>query len=352
MKRLTYISAFSKDLSRAEVAKIEEVSIRNNKRDGLTGALFCFRDLFYQVIEGDEADIDRCYTRILKDPRHKDIFCLNVETNITQRLYGDWAMKTVVLEDSQEELLLPIRNLMDSMARTHFILGKYAPERVISDIQSGVNPLLQRSFHTERIVLFADIMASTTLTEALRTEVIAGMLDRFYDLANGAILAEGGTISKLTGDGMMSYFPIDKPDHAIRASLRILRELGEYRNSLSPDDKRGLLYAGIGISAGKVLEGSIGSEDRKDYTLLGDPVNSAARLESVTRKVGYGLVFDSRLRNLLSHDVVVKKLGMYQPKGKTIHLEIFTLPVPEAKLDQTSQELRERILGTRAGAAA
>ncbi|HNE24498.1 MAG TPA: BLUF domain-containing protein, partial [Leptospiraceae bacterium] len=71
MKRLTYISNFSQPLARNEIERIGEVSVRNNARDGLTGALFCFHDVFYQVIEGEEQAIERCYSRILKDSRHK-----------------------------------------------------------------------------------------------------------------------------------------------------------------------------------------------------------------------------------------------------------------------------------------
>lgn len=347
MKRLTYISAFARPLSREEIESIGQKSILNNTRDGLTGALFCFRDLFYQILEGEDESIERCYARILADPRHKDIFCLNVETGIQERLYGDWAMKTVLLDESQEDLLRPLRNMMDSLARTHMILEKYAPEQIIQTIQKGLNPLDMPSFHTERVVLFADMMSSTTLTESLRAEVMADMLHSFYEITNRAIKASGGTISKLTGDGLMAHYATDQASAALEASLHILKDLAAYRARHNASDPRSLLYSGIGISAGSVLEGSIGSDERRDYTLLGDPVNSAARLESVTRKTGWALVFDSRFRNLAGSEYRMKRLGQYQPKGKTETLEIFTLPHPAVRLDLSPIQLRDRIAETK-----
>lgn len=351
MKRLTYISAFSGPLSRAEIENIGQKSVANNQRDGLTGALFCFRDLFYQILEGEEGAIDRCYARILADSRHKDIFCLNVEAGIKERQYGDWAMKTVVLEDSQEDLLRPLRNMMDSLARTHMILEKYAPEQIIQTIQRGLNPLEMKSFHTERVVLFADIMASTTLTESLRAEVMADILHAFYEIGNRAIKQGGGTISKLTGDGLMAHFTPDAARAALEASLEIQRSLAAYRQKFPSSDPRSLLFAGIGISAGAVLEGSIGSEERKDYTLLGDPVNSAARLESVTRKTGWSLVFDSRFRNLLGSSQPLKRLGQYQPKGKKETLEIFTVAESATRLSISPAQLRDSIAHFKPSAA-
>ncbi|HNA79297.1 MAG TPA: BLUF domain-containing protein, partial [Turneriella sp.] len=99
MKRLTYISSFSRPMSNKEIDEIGERSVKNNTRDGLTGVLFCFNNIFYQILEGPEDALNRCYARILKDSRHTDIFCLEVE-NITTRQYGDWAMKTVRLDES------------------------------------------------------------------------------------------------------------------------------------------------------------------------------------------------------------------------------------------------------------
>ncbi|MBL8018025.1 MAG: BLUF domain-containing protein [Leptospirales bacterium] len=349
MKRLTYVSIFSRELSAQEVEAIGALSVRNNTRDGLTGALFCFKDIFYQILEGDDKKVDACYARILNDDRHTDIFCLKVEMDIRSRFYGDWAMKTVLLDSAQEELLIPLRNMLDSLARTHFILGKYAPEQILRTIQEGLNPLDQPSFHTSRVVLFSDIMGSTTLTESLRAEVLADMLSAYYEIANRCIARAGGTISKLTGDGLMAYFPIEKAQAAVEASLDLLGELGEYRKRQRSGDPRELLYAGVGISAGPVLEGSIGSDVRKDYTLLGDAVNSAARLESTTRKVGRTLVFDSRLRDLLPRNRAVKRLGLYQPKGKLERLEIFTIPEEATNIGLTQAELKEKMSRFKSG---
>lgn len=252
-------------------------------------------------------------------------------------------MKTVILEESGEAILVALRNMMDGLSSTHRILERYAPAEILQTMQKGRNPLSENSSMTERVVIFADILASTTLTEVLPAETMALLLADYYEIANAAIVESGGTISKLTGDGLMAHFETGKADSALDASIRIIHRINDLRSRAESHDPRKFLYSGIGISAGRVLEGSIGSDLRKDYTLLGDPVNSAARLESVTRKTGHAIVFDSRFRSLLRKERTLKKLGRYLPKGKTDQLQIFTIPEDAIKFHITSESLRKSI---------
>lgn len=344
MKRLTYISSFSRPLGKDEIDQIAAKSIENNSRDGLTGVLFCFNNIFYQILEGDEQMLDKCYARILSDNRHNNIFCLEIEKDIKERYYADWAMKTVRLEESNDSLIMPVRTMLNSLAKTHYILERYSPQIILNGIQQGENPLEWEPFNAERIVLFSDIMASTTLTESNSVEAMSLLLRTYYEICNRVITQSGGVISKLTGDGIMAYFTWDEADKAIEAAATILKELQAVRKAHSPNDIRNLLYAGIGLAGGKVREGNIGSELKKDYTLLGDAVNTAARLEAVTRKVRYALVFDTSIVHRLNKAYNLKKLGKYQPKGKTEMLDLFTLDEPYIKMVSSHGSLKDRII--------
>lgn len=325
MKRLTYISTFSRPLSNVEIDEIGERSIKNNTRDGLTGVLFCFNNIFYQILEGPDDALNRCYARILKDNRHKDIFCLEVE-NITTRQYGDWAMKTVRLDESNDSLIKPIRTMLNALARTHYVLERYSPREVIRGLQAGENPLTWVLKNNERTILFSDIFSSTTFAESLPSDQFERLLGVYYDIANRSVVENGGTISKLTGDGMMAYFSRGRESDALNAAIEICRRLDDARSSAKAGDPVQYLYAGVGLCTGTVREGNIGSALKYDYTLLGDSVNSAARLESVTRKVDALVVFDqSLLKGMENPPSGLRKLGLYQPKGKAEDLSIYTV---------------------------
>jgi len=347
MKRLTYISKFSRPIPPAEVEEIGTRSVRNNTRDGLTGVLFCFNDVFFQIIEGPADSINRCYARILKDPRHKDIFCLEVENDITERKFGDWAMKTVRLEESSDSLIQPIRTMLGTLARTHYVLERYSPREVLTGLQSGDNPLAWKLKSTERTILFSDIFSSTTFAEVLTGDKFESLIEVYYDIVNRSIVENGGTISKLTGDGVMAYFKASESAAAVDAAIEIARRLDDSRAAAKDDSPIKYLYAGMGLASGMVREGNVGSSLKYDYTLLGDSVNSAARLESVTRKVNSLVIFDESVLKNLSQPSNLKKLGSYVPKGKSESLKIYSVDLPYTRRGIELAKLKDAIRGLR-----
>jgi len=344
MKRLTYISSFSQPLTADEVAQIGDRSVTNNTRDGLTGVLFCFNNVFYQILEGPEDALNRCYARILKDPRHKDIFCLEVENDIAQREFGDWAMKTVRLDESGDSLIRPIRTMLNSLARTHYVLERYSPHEVLTGLQKGDNPLGWTLKTSEKTILFADLFSSTTFAENLHSAAFERLLSVFYEIANRSVTENGGTISKLTGDGLMAYFKSGDAGNALNAAIEICRRLDDVRKNAKEGDPTALLYAGIGLCSGQVREGNVGSKLKYDYTLLGDSVNSAARLQSVTRKVDALVVFDDSLLSRIDTPSALRGLGLYQPKGKSEHLKIYSVNYPYTRRTIDLVELKRRIV--------
>lgn len=336
----------------AEIDEIGKRSVTNNTRDGLTGVLFCFNNVFYQILEGPEDALNRCYTRILKDPRHKDIFCLEVENNITKREFGDWAMKTVRLDESGDSLIRPIRTMLNSLARTHYVLERYSPLEVLTGLQKGEDPLGWTLKTNEKTILFSDIFSSSTFAETLSSAEFEKLLTAYYEITNRSIAENGGTLSKLTGDGLMAYFKAGDAGRALDASLEICRRLDDLRNAAPEGSPLRLLYAGIGLCSGVVREGNIGSVHKFDYTLLGDSVNSAARLESVTRKVDALIVFDESLLKQIERPSALRTLGLYQPKGKTEQLKIYSVNYPYTRRKIQVSELKTAIMALKNNRAA
>ena len=126
-------------------------------------------------------------------------------------------------------------------------------------------------------ILFADIRGFTALAEKLPPGEVALQLNRFYELASRAIFRRDGTLDKLVGDQVMGFFgaPIGRDDHARRA-VATAREILRSVQELEAGDG---LNVGIGISSGAAFVGNVGGGEVTDYTVVGDTVNVAARLQ-------------------------------------------------------------------------
>ncbi|MFN3605323.1 MAG: BLUF domain-containing protein [Leptonema sp. (in: bacteria)] len=344
MKRLSYISKFSRPLSKEELKQIAEVSIRNNSRDNLTGVLFSFNDIFYQILEGPEDKLQECYLRILKDNRHTNIYNLEIEENIKERLYPDWAMNTIILEETKDSLMIPLRNILNSITKNFLILNKYVIDKIINSVQIGDNPLNWKLIETEKIVMFTDIFFSSTFGEILPKDDLLNLLNIYYKTVNQIIKQHNGEILKLTGDGVLAYFEISEINNSINAGIEICKELDNIRKNSKDYLKN--LYTGIGITAGKIIEGNIGSEVKYDYTVIGDPVNRASRLESITRKLNYFLVFDEYFLKYLKNDNNYKiiKLGKYKPKSKTESIYIYSIEQETTKRKISLEKISSNII--------
>ena len=127
-------------------------------------------------------------------------------------------------------------------------------------------------------VMFVDIRGFTSMAEQLNPAEVAVQLNRFYEIATRAIFRFDGTLDKLVGDQVMAFFgaPIDRNDHPQRAVGTAREIMGEVM-AMGGADRLGI---GIGISTGEAFVGNVGGGEVTDYTVLGDTVNVAARLES------------------------------------------------------------------------
>jgi adenylate cyclase len=131
-------------------------------------------------------------------------------------------------------------------------------------------------------VMFVDLIGSTALAEVLSPHQVVDTLNAFFDAVAGAVAAEGGWVNKFEGDGALCVFgaPADQPDHAARA-LRAARTLRDRLATLA--EAYPGIDAGIGVSSGTVVAGNVGTESRYEYTLIGGPVNEAARLTELSK---------------------------------------------------------------------
>ena len=174
---------------------------------------------------------------------------------------------------------------------------------------------------TEATLLFSDVRSFTTITESLGAQGTVSLLNEYFDIMVGAISEQGGMVDKFIGDAIMAGFGIpiandDDEDRGVRAGINMIKRLWEW-NELREKEGKIPIDMGLGLNTDKVVSGNIGSSKRMDYTMIGDGVNLAARLESACK---------SYSARILISDFTYKKLkGTYQiryiddvvVKGKT-----------------------------------
>lgn len=328
MKRLTYISKFARDLTPAHIETLGSSAAIKNRDIGITGVLFSLNGMFFQILEGPEPDVDALFANILLDRRHKDVVCLTSENNIAARIFPSWSMKTINLDDTEEQLLEPVKVLLQRLAETHKIIERYTQPSVLNILTQGLNPLWIRPSRVTRIVLFADIVGFTGLGERYDVEEIVAFVNRYFEICAYDIVSHGGEVAKYIGDCAMALFPENAADGALDTALAILEHAAAVRAQAPPGSPEALLHCGIGIARGEVIEGNIGSSIKIDYTVVGDAVNCAQRLEDLTRILPCSLAFSRELREASVQSRPFRNLGHYPVKGRRAAMEVYTLDDP------------------------
>jgi adenylate cyclase len=175
-------------------------------------------------------------------------------------------------------------------------------------------------------VMFIDLADFTGMSERLGDRIIP-LLSRYFDCVSAQIQANGGTIDKFIGDAVMSFWgaPAPGPDHAVdccRAALACQRAMEQ---AGLVDDKGELVKIRIGINSGDMLVGNIGSEVRLNYTVIGDAVNIASRLEGTNKVYGSTIIIGPETRRLAGDRIVVRELDRLAVYGRAGGLQIYEL---------------------------
>lgn len=180
-------------------------------------------------------------------------------------------------------------------------------------------------------ILFSDIRNFTTISEKLSAHEVVEMLNTYFEKACAAVLDEGGTIDKFIGDAIMVQFgsPVRYPDHALRAVRAAL-----VMNQAATDFQGWMAHRfagrdlppfqiGIGIHSGVAVIGNIGSSQRIEYTAIGDTVNTASRLEGLTKEMGCSLVISQETLTATQGQVLTGKHESMQVKGRKQAVDVY-----------------------------
>jgi len=202
---------------------------------------------------------------------------------------------------------------------------RYVAREVVDEVLKDPEKLVLTGERRDVTVLFCDIRGFTPTAERLSPEEVVALLNSFYTLLIDTTFKQEGTLDKFLGDGAMCVFgaPVYYEDHAYRAIKTALamqagvRELSAKRLA----EGREPIAIGIGVNAGDAVAGTVGTEDRMEYTVIGDSVNLAARLESHA-KSGQILVSEWTYRKVKGL-VKARSLGAIKVKGKEEEIEVY-----------------------------
>ncbi len=194
-------------------------------------------------------------------------------------------------------------------ALTRDVFARFVPEAVVDEVLARTGGELRLGGETVfGTVMFTDLRGFTTFSESLDAQTVIGLLNRYLSQISDAVLAHGGTLVSYTGDGMMAVFgaPLEQPDHADRA-LDAAREILEVRLPEFNEWLRGEGYEqgfkmGIGLNSGDFMSGNVGSLQRLEYTAIGDTINTASRIEGMTKGTPYALFLADSTREALTRE--------------------------------------------------
>jgi adenylate cyclase len=210
-------------------------------------------------------------------------------------------------------------------------LSRFLAPEVIEEITTKPELLHLATETRQASILFADIRGFTTLSEQFPAAEIGRLLNTFLEEMTAAIMDNHGMVDKYIGDAIMGVFgvPVARGDHAtdaVRAALDMQERLQVVNRRLA-DEGKPAISCGVGIHSGEVIAGAIGSSRRIDYTVIGDTVNVASRIESLTRKYPNDILLSSQTSDLAADAIPLQEVATTRVKGREQPVTLFS-PTP------------------------
>ena len=208
-------------------------------------------------------------------------------------------------------------------------LERFLPPTVVERVIGG-DPLRLEGERQTVTILFADLRGSTALAEKLTPEQVISVMNAYLRVMARSVIDAGGILDKFTGDGLMAIFgAMGDPAHGAPAAARAALAIRANIRALNAERGRSgkpVVQFGVGMHTGDVVLGAIGLPERSDYTAIGDAVNTASRMESLTKEYKVDAVLSAATAAHLRDDgLELRSLGEAQVRGKSEAVSIFTL---------------------------
>jgi class 3 adenylate cyclase len=224
---------------------------------------------------------------------------------------------------------LSIFEMEELQKKTRRAFARYVPADVIDEIIHKSSETASLSETRDVVILFLDIRSFTEISEKSSAQDLVNFLNNFFSVMGNEIIAEGGHIDKFIGDSIMAIFGVPRPlpnakGCAIRAAVRMIKALQTVDTSHLTLPEIGLAI-GIGINSGECVVGNIGFQDRMDYTVIGDDVNLASRLEGVTKMYHHPIIISENMYEAVREQFIFRKIDTVRVKGKNNPVGIYAV---------------------------
>jgi adenylate cyclase len=222
-----------------------------------------------------------------------------------------------------------IRDAMASLKKSLNSFGKFMPKALVQKLISKGVDIKLGGKEKELSLFFSDIVSFTSISENMTAEKLALHLSEYFSEMSNIIMNTGGTIDKYIGDTIMAFWgaPINDPNHAFHAchaALMCQKRLVELNRKWTLEGKPVFLTR-IGLHTHNVIVGNIGSEERMNYTVLGDGVNLASRLEGVNKLYGTNIMASGVIYEKLKNKFLFRPVDVVAVKGKNETVIIYEL---------------------------
>jgi adenylate cyclase len=229
---------------------------------------------------------------------------------------------------------------------TEELFGKFVSRKIVDRLVARPDQLKLGGEKAELTVMFSDLSGFTTISEVRPSDVVLSLLNRYLNEMSELIYEREGTLDKYIGDAIMAFWgaPDASPDHAWQACHAALA-CQERLDQLAPmwEEPYGVrLSARIGINSGEMTVGLVGSDRLHNYSVIGDEVNFASRLEGANKAVGTSILVSQRTVELSGDKIEVRPIAKLQVKGKTRPVMVYELLARGGELDPTRKVWQEK----------
>jgi adenylate cyclase len=221
----------------------------------------------------------------------------------------------------------------------------FVTQSVVDELLANPDKIKLGGEKKECTVLFSDVSGFTTIAEQLTPEALVRLLNEYLTQMTNIVFKYDGMLDKYEGDAIMAVFgaPISTDDHAFKAcaaALEMQDQLVRLRELWSRQG-RPPLHARVGVNSGTMVVGNMGSENRFDYTVMGDAVNLGARLEPANKQYRTQIMIGEQTKDLAKEQIITRELDLLRVKGKTEPVRVYELV---ALREQNITDKRQQLL--------
>ncbi|MDR0238974.1 MAG: adenylate/guanylate cyclase domain-containing protein, partial [Deltaproteobacteria bacterium] len=225
--------------------------------------------------------------------------------------------------------------------RLRSLFSRYVSPEVVSRVTRTAGDLMAGEERNVSI-MFTDIRGFTSLAETLKPQEVVALLNRYFTPMTTLVRKHSGTLDKFIGDALMAYWnaPLDVPDHPLKAleTALAMREALPVLNERLRADMNLEIHIGVGVHTGRAFVGNMGTTDFANYTLIGDNVNLASRLEGLCPQYGVDIVVSGELRDACGEAFAFQRLDTIRVRGKTQPVAVY-LPLRPEEAETRREEL-------------